>query len=295
MKRMQVSVAIVGVALAMATAWQVRATGAKRAPAPHAAAARAADECVVAEGRLVAYPGAEVTVGTDVAGTLVRMCVAENQQVRAGDVIAEIKADDLRAALAEAEANAEKARADLRLADIEAARSEKLVAADLDARQALDRAVHARDAARAATEQADAEIARLRAQLAKTRIVAPIGGTVVQRLVDAGESIAAGAPLVRIADLHRTRIEAEVDEFDVGRMRLGAGAVITAEGFDGRQWRGRIEEVPGLVVTRQLAPNDPGRPTDTRVLLVKIALDEPAPLKLGQRVEVSIARGGASS
>ncbi len=280
-----------GIVLVAVTAWQVQANGAKRTmPAPRPVAQEAT---VVAEGRVVAYPGAEVTVGTDVAGTLLRVCVVENQQVRAGEVIAEIRADDLRAALAEAEANVAKAQADVRFAEVEASRSERLAAADLDTRQALDRAVHQRDVARAAQAQAQADVQRLRAELAKTRIVAPVSGTVVQRYADGGETVAAGASLVRIADLRRTRIEAEVDEFDAGRVRRGAVATIAAEGFDGQRWSGHVEDVPGAVMPRQLTPSDPGRPTDTRVLLVKIAPDAATPLKLGQRVEVTIRRSAS--
>jgi hypothetical protein len=54
-------------------------------------------------------------------------------------------------------------------------------------------------------------------------------------------------------------------------------------------WRGTVEEIPDQVVPRRIRPEDPGRPTDTRILAVKIALAGPTPLKLGQRVEVEIA------
>ena len=50
-----------------------------------------------------------------------------------------------------------------------------------------------------------------------------------------------------------------------------------------------VEEVPQVVVTRQLRPQDPGRPTDSGVVQVKLALQSPAPLKLGQRVETPSA------
>ncbi len=88
-----------------------------------------------------------------------------------------------------------------------------------------------------------------------------------------------------VADLKKTRIEAEIDEFDTARIRLGANVDVTAEGF-GRTWRGTIEEIPDAVVNRRLNPQDPAKPIDTRVLLVKVAFAEPTPLKLGQRVEV---------
>jgi multidrug resistance efflux pump len=100
-----------------------------------------------------------------------------------------------------------------------------------------------------------------------------------------GETINAGDSLITIADLHRTRIEAEVDEFDASRVRDGGEVSIAAEGYDAR-WKGVIEEVPGNVVSRRLKPQDPSKPIDTRVLLVKVAMTEATPLKLGQRVEV---------
>ena len=101
------------------------------------------------------------------------------------------------------------------------------------------------------------------------------------------------APLATIADLRRTRVEAEIDEFDVGSIALGSRAIVAAEGFPHMTWNGRVEEIPDAVAGRRLKPQDPGRPADVRVLLVKIALDAPAPLKLGQRVEVSIGRRDA--
>jgi HlyD family secretion protein len=45
---------------------------------------------------------------------------------------------------------------------------------------------------------------------------------------------------------------------------------------------------PDNLISRRLKPQDPSKPVDTRVLLVKVALASPTPLKLGQRVDVSI-------
>jgi HlyD family secretion protein len=63
---------------------------------------------------------------------------------------------------------------------------------------------------------------------------------------------------------------------------------ITCEAFPGRAWRGRVEEVPRSVTRRRLKPQDPGRPTDTRILAVKVAFAEATPLKLGATVELRI-------
>jgi len=243
---------------------------------------------VVAEGRLTTYPGAEVVVGSEVAGTIVSLPVTEKQSVRKGQLIAEIRADDLRAQLAEAEARVAETDAEIRLADAERERAQSLFSQQVDTASRRDKAVRDLEVSTARRTTALAVATRLEAEIAKRRIVAPIDGVVIVRHVDAGESIDARAAIVTIADLTQVRVEAEVDEYDAGRLVIGSPVGVTAEGFDGRRWRGTVEEIPDTVAGRKLKPQDPGKPADTRVLLVKIRLDEATPLKLGQRVEVEI-------
>ena len=248
----------------------------------------AARKHVVAEGRLVTYPGAEVEIGTDLAGTLDRVLVMEKAAVKKGALLASLRGHDLRAELAEANARVTEVEADIRLEREEFARIEALVARDVDSQQSLDRAQRDLDAALARREVAAAAVERLEATLEKTELTSPLDGVVVSRLVDNGETVKEGQHLFTIADLSRVRVEVELDEFDAGRVRLGDPVTITAEGYDGSSWRGTVEEIPDTVVPRRLKPTDPGRPGDTRVLLVKIALEESTPLKLGQRVETTI-------
>ena len=113
---------------------------------------------------------------------------------------------------------------------------------------------------------------------------------VIARFADPGETLGIAAPIVTVADLRRVRVEAEVDEIDFAGIVPGAEAVVAAEGFPGRTWRGRVEEIPDVVVGRQLRPEDTGRPVNTRVLAGEGRPAEATPLKLGQRVEVRIAR-----
>jgi len=100
--------------------------------------------------------------------------------------------------------------------------------------------------------------------------------------------LTAGAPIVTLSDLSKLRVEVEVGEFDAGRVKVDAPAQIRAEGYEGKVWKGTVEEIPDEVVPRRQRPLDPSRPVDTRVLLVKVRLDEPTPLRLGQRVEVEV-------
>jgi HlyD family secretion protein len=263
-------------------------TESSREPSVDRAASRTAAGRVIAEGRLAPRPGAEVTVGTEAGGTVINLLAREKASVRKGDVLVEFQSDDQKAALAEAEAKLAEAEAEFTFQNGEFQRRSK---AKTEAKQFVAELEGTRRdlaIAEARRRAGLALVARCRSNLARTRVVAPIDGVVLACHVQAGETAPPGSRLVTVCDLARVRVEAEIDEFDAARIAPGDEATITAEGSDGLSWKGTVEEVPDRVAERTVRPEDPGRPADTRVLLVKIALEKPSPLKLGQRVEIEI-------
>jgi RND family efflux transporter MFP subunit len=203
--------ALIGVALLGATALQARGPVSPAASGEAQAATVTAPRRVAAEGRVVTYPGAEVRVGSDRAGRVVAVRVVEGDAVRKGDVLAVLESDELVAAVAAAEARSAEAEAEVRLAEVTLARTRALVAERIAAAHDLDRAERDLDIARARRSTASAEAMRLRAQLAKTRILSPIDGTVTARAVDPGETVETGDTVASVADLRRLRIDAEAD------------------------------------------------------------------------------------
>jgi HlyD family secretion protein len=292
MKKMTLTLTTVLAAAAL-TAGAIQARG----PAPTAPGAATAagtpsvttHALVAADGRVVTYPGGEVVVGAERAGRVVRLLVDEGRVVRKGELLAELESDALRAALREAQAQVLEAEAEARLAELTLRRREDLAREKIVAAHDLDQAQRDLEIARARVDTAHAAVARGEAQLRETRIVAPIAGTVTGRHVQPGEMLEVGRRVVTLADLTRLRIEAEADEADAAALALGAKVQIRADGFPGQTWSGRVEEIPESVTLRRLKPQDPGRPTDTRVLSVKVAFAEPTPLKLGTTVELKIA------
>lgn len=280
-----------GLSLLGATVQQaLSANGTAKATRTAAAATSAATMPggVAAEGRVVTYPGADVVVGTERAGRLVSLRVIEGQRVKKGELLAELESDELRAGLAEARARVSESEAEIRLAELNLGRREQLVAQKIVPTSDLDQARRDIEIARARRDTSLAEVDRYAAQLNKTRIVAPLSGTVIARHADGGETLEANKPVVTIADLSRLRVEAEADEADTSALALGAPVTITAEGYPGARFLGRVEEIADSVTLRKLKPQDPGRPTDTRILSVKVAFAETSPLKLGQTVELRI-------
>jgi RND family efflux transporter MFP subunit len=257
-------------------------------PSAEPAATRPATRKLVAEGRLVARPGAEVTVGAEIGGKIVRLLVGEKDTVHAGDTLAEIDCDEQRAAVVEAQARLAELDVDIPLYESRLARVTRLAPSggvsvdELEQRQRDVQAVQARRQALVAT------IERLQAHVRKADVRAPIDGTVTARFAHPGQIIESTGKLLTLVDLSQTRIEAEVNEFDAPAVSIGAHATITAEGHPNQTWRATVEEIPDTIAPRQLRPQDPGRPSDTGVLLVKLVPQGPTPFKLHQRLEITI-------
>ncbi len=277
----------IGLALLAGTVLQARPQGVEASPTVTAGLVPRAG--VAAEGRVVAYPGAEVTIGADAIGRLLRVNVEEGDAVRKGQVLAEIDASDLMASRDEAKARLEEAVAERHLAQLNADRKARLFSEGVLPAHDRDAAFRDVEITQARIETAQASIRRLDATIAKTRMIAPIGGTVTSRIVNAGQMVDRGDPAFVIADLARLRIEGEAHEADADRVAIGAEVEIRADGFPGQSFRGRVEEIPGSVTLRRIKPQDPARPTDVRVLALKVAFDGKTPLKLGSTVDLVVS------
>ena len=211
----------------------------------------------------MAYPGAEVVVGTDLAGTIVVLQGAGEGAGPQGPAAG-------RAALRRPPRGARRGpgRGSSRPTPTSASPRPRSSA---PARSGTRRSARGRPSTRpSATSTPPAPAARrpppprdrLEAVLAKTRIVSPIDGVVIARH---GPSRARrsrpASKIVTIADLSRTRVEAELDEFDAGRVRLGDEVRVTAEGYDGKSWRG---EGRGDPRRRRRAPAEAAGPRQAR-------------------------------
>jgi HlyD family secretion protein len=191
----------------------------------------AVESTVTATGALNAV--VTVQVGSQVSGTIAKLGADFNSQVTQGQVIAQIDPTRFRANVAQAESNLKSAEA-------------ALVRAKVNQRQAkieLDRAT----AAEAQVGQSRAQVGMARYDLEHTTIRAPISGTVLQRSIDVGQTVAASlqAPvLFTIAqDLSRMEVHVAVDEADVGKLREGQEATFTVDAYPGEAFKGTIFQI----------------------------------------------------
>ncbi len=188
-----------------------------------------------------------VEVGTQVSGTISRLLIDYNDQVQKGEVLAVLDQSLFQAAVKEAEAGVLKAGAELARAEDEFRRNQPLFEKGyLSEQEFLPIRIDV-DTAKASLLSAEATLQRAQINLDYTVIRSPIEGTVIQRSVDAGQTVAASLStptLFLIAeDLSRMQIEADVDETDIGRIRRGQPVRFEVQSYPELTFAGVVQQI----------------------------------------------------
>jgi HlyD family secretion protein len=250
-----------------------------------------APQMIHAEATLICQEGAEVTLGSQLSGQIKRIYVKEGDHIHTGDLLVELDASEEQAALSEAQARLAQAEMETQYQQSRFDRSKQLSHYGSLSRDQFDRSQFEVDEAASQASVAKASVARLAAELHKTRIFAPFDAVVVNRVINDQETVNPGTPLLRIADLDRTWVEAQVDELDAARVRVGARTGVGIEGYPSQLWPGEVVYVAPNLGPRTELSNDPAEPDRAEVLKVRVRMLAPAPFKLQQRLEVAIEPG----
>jgi HlyD family secretion protein len=202
-----------------------------------------------------------VQVGTQVSGTIQGLGANFNSVVEPGQMIAQIdprlfqaSVNQARANLLVAHANTRKARISARDARRIAGRNHELANQQLIAQQTADTseanaqvAEAAVDAAAALETQAQAALETSKLNLAFTKIVSPINGTVISRNVDVGQTVAASfaSPTLFLIgeDLTKMQVDTNIAEADIGRLSRGLAASFTVDAYPTETFHAVVREI----------------------------------------------------
>jgi HlyD family secretion protein len=135
---------------------------------------------------------------------------------------------------------------------------------------------------------ARAELLVAEAAVEKMTIRAPIAGSVLQVNAKAGELAAPSAaqPLVLIGDVSALRVRAELDERDLGEIKIGQTVLVRAAAFRGRDFAGKVSFIAPIVEPGRINARGQRGMTDVDVVEVLVDLTEPGPLAVGMKVDV---------
>lgn len=253
--------AIVLLAALCGGAWYALGTGSDAPVAYRTAEATRGALTVQVSATGTLQPLTQVDISSELSGVVRTVHVDENQEVRRGQVLAELDTTRLAAQVERAQASVLAAQAQVANAQttLDEAENTLVRATSLADRgqvtpQALETATATRDRSRSALQIAEANLAVAQAdlklqaaELAKTKIYAPIDGVVLTRSVDPGQTVAASmqAPILFVVaeDLKRMELKAAIDEADIGTIAKNQKARFTVDAFPDHEFTASIRDI----------------------------------------------------
>jgi RND family efflux transporter MFP subunit len=175
---------------------------------------------------------AVVIVGTTIPGRVRTIAVDKGDRVKKGQLIVQLEDDELRAELGVQHANLARDSRNL-------TRQEQLAKSQATTQQAVDDMRSAVEADRAAIQLIDAK-------LKQTRLQSPIEGKVIERMVEPGDIVSpmvgGMGGVVKLADLRKTVVEVDVNEADIGKLKLNQPAEVRLDAFPDRPYEAKLAE-----------------------------------------------------
>jgi HlyD family secretion protein len=206
----------------------------------------------------------QVNIGTEISGIVESVNVDFNSPVRVGQILAQVNTEKIeaqaaqaRAALLSTEAKRLQSQATFKEAQAELAKLEHVrelsggrvpSRQEIDSQEATVKRAEAEEAVSAAqVTQSRASLAAIETDIRKAVIRSPIDGIVLDRQVDPGQTVAASfqtPTLFTLAeDLTRMKLIIDVDEADIGTVRVGQHAIFRVDAYPDRMFESKVKEV----------------------------------------------------
>jgi len=227
-------------------------------------------------------PVTKVEVGTQVSGIIDRLYVDYNSTVKKGQLIAELDRTNLIARLESAQAQLASAKSDYEYQKLNLSRMEKLHEKNYISEDEYETARLSFDKREATYKAQQLSVNEAKTNLSYAYIYSPIDGVVLSREVEEGQTVAAAMTtptLFTIAqDLTDMRVIADVDEADIGGVKVGQRVTFTVDAFPNDEFEGKVTQV------RQSAT------TTSNVVTYEVVISAPNPdLKLMPGLTANVA------
>ena len=204
----------------------------------------------------------QVLVRSQLAAPVAEVLVREGDRVTAGQVLARLDTRDLQATLDQRVANLASSEAALSYAGRDLSNKRQLAGRGAGSRMAAEQAESSFQQARAVFDANQAFITMARKALADTTIRAPIDGTIGQRSIDPGGTVAVSGELFRILDLTTLEVDAAVPAGQIGLVQVGQPVTLRA-GPDGAELSGTVARI------------NPATEAGSQVVIVHVRLPNP--------------------
>ena len=200
---------------------------------------------VTATGEI--QPVYKVDVGTQVSGKVEKLYVDFNSEVKKGDLLAELDRSTLSEQVQQSEAQLSNAQSNLTLAQRNYDRTKSLFDNKAATQEALDAAEDELIRAKNQLVTAKSNCQKAKVDLGYAMIYSPISGVVLNKAVEEGQTVASSfstPTLFTIANnLTEMQVEANVDEADIGQVKVGQPVTFTVDAFPEDVFTGTVKQV----------------------------------------------------
>ena len=188
-----------------------------------------------------------VEVGTQISGTIKKIYVDYNDKVNAGQLLAEMDLNLLNTNLSSAQANLAVSEAQLNHAKDEFERDQKLYNLNIISEKEFKNSKYNFEQAESAKKAALAAVKNIQVSINYAHIKSPISGTVTERSVEEGQTVAASFATPKMfiiaEDLSKMQILADVDESDIGYIKNGMKARFTVQTYPEKVFVGQVSQI----------------------------------------------------
>ena len=192
-------------------------------------------------------PVETVEVGTQVSGKVEKIYVDYNDVVKKGQLMAELDKQTLNQSLSRAKASLTSAESQLNYAKLTYERTKQLYEANAATLAAYQEAQNSYTQAQMSKRNAQAAYDQARVDLGYAEIYSPIDGIVLDRAVEVGQTVAASfstPTLFTLAnDLTKMQVEADVDEADIGQVKVGQRVTFTVDAYMDEIFNGTVNQI----------------------------------------------------
>lgn len=203
------------------------------------------ENTVTATGTL--EPVETVEVGTQVSGKVERILVDFNSEVKKGDLLAELDKLTLNQSVSRAKASLTSAESQLQYAKLNYERTKQLYESNAATLASYQEAQNSYTQAQMSKKNAQASYDQALVDLAYAEIYSPIDGIVLDRAVEVGQTVAASfstPTLFTLAnDLTKMQVEANVDEADIGQVKLDQRVTFTVDAYMDEEFSGTVNQI----------------------------------------------------
>ena len=196
----------------------------------------------------ITQAGLESNLSFKVPGTVQRITVKVGDEVRVGQILAQLESSDYELQVQQAEAALSSARAQARNADANYNRIRTLYENNSASKSELDAARAASESATASVESAEKQLELARLQLSYTTLEAPAGGDIAQVNVEINENVQAGQPVIMLTSGTQTEVRVSIPEVLIGQINEGEKVTVTCDAIPGKECTATVLEV-GVAAT----------------------------------------------